>query len=319
MQYCEIQIELNSRHIAPLHAVLYARQLSFQESDQTTLNAPPLGRTRIHVYIPADERAQIPDLLSALQKAAEVSGGGAPALAVEVRDRDEVEWRDTWKRFFATRRIGRLAIVPSWEVEAHTPAEDEVTLHMDPGRAFGTGGHESTRLCLRLLDQLAGKLPLHSAHYTTAADRLEGRSTEQIAAQVLDVGCGSGVLTIAALRLWPKANAVAIDIDGEAVEVTGENAARNGVTDRLLCETTPLEKISMRFALVLANLTGPTLIELAEPLAARVEAGGVLMLAGILENEVDTVAARFLAQGLVETVRATEDEWAALEYVRPNL
>ena len=136
--------------------------------------------------------------------------------------------------------------------------------------------------------------------------------------QILDVGCGSGVLAIAALRLFPQAAAVAIDTDLEAVEVTLENAERNQVTSRLHCDATPLEKLEKSFALVFANLTGPTLIELASSLAARLCEGGVLVLSGILESEVDGVAAKFLAAGLVETARATEDEWAALEYVRPR-
>jgi len=320
MQYCEIQIELDSERSEALHALLCAQNLSFQELDQTTLNAPPPGRTRVHLYIPADERDQIPGLLKAVRQAVGAAEGAEPAqspagaaLVVEVRERDEDEWRDAWKRFFSTRRIGRLTIVPSWEAEQHAPAPDEVTLHLDPGRAFGTGGHESTRLCLGLLDQLYGKLPLRSPLFSAAAERLQAAGP----AQILDVGCGSGVLAIAALKLWPQASAVAIDTDSEAVEVTLENAQRNQVSERLLCETVPLAKLRSRFTLVLANLTGPTLIELCEQLISHLDVGGLLILSGILESEVEGVASRFLDQGLIETARATEDEWAALQYLRP--
>lgn len=316
MQYCEIQIELDSAHTGPLQALFASHKLSYQESDQSTLDAPPPGRTRFHLYVPAEERAQIPELLTSMRQAVEGHAslrGGDAALTAVVRDRDELEWRDAWKRFFGTRRIGRLAIVPSWEAARHDPTDDEVTLHLDPGRAFGTGGHESTRLCLRFIDQLRGKVPLRTAFFTTLAERLHAPGP----AQILDVGCGSGVLAIAALRLWPRATAVAIDTDPEAIEVTLENAERNQVTSRMLCETTPLDKLRAEFALITANLTGPTLIELAEQLAARACPGGVLILSGILEIEVDKVAERFLAQGLVETARATEDEWASLQYVRP--
>jgi ribosomal protein L11 methyltransferase len=166
---------------------------------------------------------------------------------------------------------------------------------------------------MRFVDQLRGKMPLRSAFFTAFGERMQSSGP----AQILDVGCGSGVLAIAALRLWPRATAVAIDTDPEAVEVTLENAERNQVTSRLLCETTLLNKLRAEFALITANLTGPTLIELCEQLAARACPGGVLILSGILEVEVDKVAERFLAQGLVETARATEDEWAALQYVRP--
>lgn len=327
MQYCEIQIEFDSSKAAPLHELLCAEQLSFQEADETTLNAPPPGRTRIHLFIPAEERSRVPELLVALREAASRNGpkdrepapeAAAADVLIEVSERDEDEWRDNWKRFFSTRRIGRLAIVPSWEAAQHTPAADEVTLHLDPGRAFGTGGHESTRLCLRLLDRLRVQRPEDPEDLNGQSEPPDEAAAPQCS--ILDVGCGSGVLAIAALRIWPQAAGLAIDLDPEAIEVTLENAERNQVSARLRCETTPLQALppSARFALVLANLTGPTLIELAEPLAARLDRGGLLLLSGILESEVNGVAARFAAQGLVETVRATEDEWAALQYLRPE-
>jgi ribosomal protein L11 methyltransferase len=349
MQYSEIQIEIDSSDVAALRALLCTRQLSFQEADQTTLDAPPPGRTRIHLFVPLDERGGIPDLLAAVRATVPVVKNAGGEILIEVRDRDESEWRDVWKRFFATRRIGRVAIVPSWESEQHAPGTEEVTLHLDPGRAFGTGGHESTRMCLRFLDQLHGQLQgqLHeqlqeqplgqreeqaqsqaspwpepsacSPLFSVVARRLAESANSVSAAQILDVGCGSGVLAIAALRMWPQVLAVAIDVDPEAIEVTLENADRNGVKDRLRCETTALSALPPkdRFGLVLANLTGPTLCELAAGLSERLAEGGVLVLSGILEAEVGGVAAHFAGQGLIETARATEDEWAALQYVRP--
>lgn len=327
MRYCEIKIELANEEKAAVHTLLLKRQLSFQEADASTLDPPPEGRTRYFLYLADEERAQIPPLLDAVRKV-------VPEVEIDVRDRDEEEWRDVWKKYFTTRRIGRLAIVPSWEVAAHEPDDDEITLHLEPGRAFGTGGHESTRLCMLLLERLLLRFRYRVGLFTRLADRLNVRLNVRPAArtaqlppgsgevaveqptQIFDVGCGSGVLAITALRLFPEVAAVAIDIDPEAIEVTQENAVRNHVEHRLRCDTTPLAKIAERFSIVLANLTGPTLIELAAELAAHIEPGGVLIVAGILEAEVDTVQAAFLAQGLVETTRATEGEWAALEYLR---
>lgn len=321
MRYCEIKIELANEEKAAVHALLLERQLSFQEVDASTLDAPPEGRTRYFLYLGDDEREQIPPILDAVRTK-------VPAVEIDVRDRDEDEWRDVWKKFFTTRRIGRLAIVPSWETEAHSPADGEITLHLEPGRAFGTGGHESTRLCMLLLERLTARFRYRVALFARLAEQLQVRAPSSVltpdaesapsklAPQILDVGCGSGVLAITALKLFSGTKAVAVDIDPEAIEVTQENADRNQVTDRLRCDTTPLEQIDQRFAIVLANLTGPTLIELAAPLAAHVDQGGVLIVAGILEAEVQTVQAALLAQGLVETTRATEGEWAALEFLR---
>ena len=321
MRYCEIKIELANEEKAAVHALLMERQLSFQEVDASTLDAPPEGRTRYFLYLGEDEREQIPPILDAVRQV-------VPAVEIDVRDRDEDEWRDVWKKFFTTRRIGRLAIVPSWEADGHTPSEGEVTLHLEPGRAFGTGGHESTRLCMLMLDRLLARFRYRVTLFARLAERLHARqlattsnadseaTTVAQVPQILDVGCGSGVLAITALRLFPETTAIAIDIDPEAIEVTQENAVRNQVSDRLRCDTTPLDQIDQRFAVVLANLTGPTLIELAAPLSSRLEQGGVLIVAGILEAEVQTVQAAFLAHGLIETTRATDGEWAALEFLR---
>lgn len=326
MRYCEIKIELASEEKAAVHTLLLKRQLSFQEADASTLDPPPEGRTRYFLYLADEERGQIPPLVEAVRKV-------VPQAEIDVRDRDEEEWRDVWKKYFTTRRIGRLAIVPSWEVAAHAPADDEITLHLEPGRAFGTGGHESTRLCMLLLERLLTRFRYRVGLFSRLADRLNVRPATRApqlsvatpiapepssppSLQIFDVGCGSGVLAITALRLFPDVAAVAIDVDPEAIEVTLENAVRNQVESRLRCDTTPLAQVPGRFAVVLANLTGPTLIELAAELAAHVDLGGVLIVAGILEAEVQTVQAAFLAQGLVETTRATEGEWASLEYLR---
>lgn len=306
MNYQEIRIELPAEHGQPVMELLWERELGFQEIDQTTLNPPPPGRLRLHLYIPEDDTVSVRELLTAVHEAVP----DPSLLVVETAGRDEAEWLDTWKQFFTTRRIGRIAIVPSWEAATHAPADGEITLHLDPGRAFGTGGHATTRLCLRLLDELR----------TTGAQdlpRVLARLERSAQAEILDVGCGCGVLAIAAVLLWPQARALAIDIDPESVEVTDENSERNGVRDRVQAEGTPIAQVAGRFALVLANLTGPTLLDLADEIAARVDAGAVLILSGLLEIEAEEVAARFVALGLALAQHETEEEWAALALVRP--
>ncbi|MCS6911662.1 MAG: 50S ribosomal protein L11 methyltransferase [Myxococcota bacterium] len=282
MRYDEIRIELAAERAGEIADWLTGQDLSFQQADETTLDPPPFGQVRFHLFVPpGDSQAVVQALREAI--------GQEPAISVHSRHEDE--WHDAWKRHFHTRRIGRLALVPSWEVDAHRPEPGEVTLQLDPGRAFGTGGHASTRLCLRLLDDLAGQGPL-------------GR--------VLDVGCGCGVLAIAALLYDPNARGLALDIDPEALEVTRDNAARNGVADRLAIEATALDAVGERFAVVLANLSAQTLQELARPLRARLAPGGRLVLGGLLSTEAAEVAAQFVALDLVLVAEEKEEEWSAL-------
>lgn len=297
MQYQEIRIELASEHTQPLVELFCERELGFQECDQTTLDPPPPGRARFRLYLPQEESAAMPELLAAVHEALPT----AAAVDIAVRERDEDEWRDAWKRYFTTRRIGRIAIVPSWEAAAHTPEPGEVTLAMDPGRAFGTGGHATTRLCLRYLTELQG----------------EAGSPELRGERVLDIGCGCGVLAIGALLLWPQAQALGVDIDPEAIEVTMENAERNGVKDRLRAETTLVDELRGGFALVLANITGPTLLELSTAIAARLLPGGCLVLSGLLATEAAAVKRRFAELGLLCIRHETEEEWAGLLLRRP--
>jgi ribosomal protein L11 methylase PrmA len=139
----------------------------------------------------------------------------------------EAEWRDAWKRYFKVVRITRrIVIVPSWE--SYEPAGDDVVLDLDPGQAFGTGAHASTRLCLEELDALA--------------------DTGMRVDRFLDIGTGSGILAIAAARLWPDASGTAIDSDPTAVAAARENLSRNQVIDRVACDTTPIADLDVAAA-----------------------------------------------------------------------
>ena len=199
------------------------------------------------------------------------------------------EWRDAWKEYFQITPIGeRLLLRPSWR-DVPEDAGERVVLTIDPGGAFGSGLHESTRLVLRAIE----------------AD-VKGGET------VLDVGCGSGILAIAALLLGAE-RAIGIDVEDSAVPTTIENAEINGVDDRLEASTDPIESVAGTYALVLANIQAPILIGMAPTLAERVAAGGTLVLSGILAGQEDEVAAAFTAlpRGLEATVTA-DGEWRAI-------
>jgi ribosomal protein L11 methyltransferase len=199
-------------------------------------------------------------------------------------------WRDNWKAHFRPARVSRrLAVCPSWE--RWTAAEPQVkVIRMDPGLAFGTGTHETTRLCLRLLDETLARTPVSS---------------------VLDVGCGSGILSIGA-RLLGAPQVVALDVDATAVSVARKNARVNGVADGFLILRGDPRALRAAYSLVVANILYQVLAGLAPVLARRVTPGGRLLLSGMLEAELTAAAAVYRRVGFVVDGREIEGEWGAL-------
>jgi ribosomal protein L11 methyltransferase len=212
----------------------------------------------------------------------------------------EQEWRDAWKKYFHVTRITRrLVIVPSWET--HDPADDDIVLHLDPGQAFGTGAHATTKLVLCALQQLAD----------------EGVEVRRL----LDVGTGSGILTIAAAALWPGSSGIAIDTDPLAVSASTENFERNGVgIDRFHSSADALEDVGGEYDLVVANIRAPILIDLRDALLSRVAANGRVVLSGVLANQAESVSAAYREAGVeVHSVELSEDdpEWCSVRLRRP--
>ena len=287
--YAEIAIEIPETDVAMWEEWLLDQEWPFQQSDQTTLNPPSANLVRFTLFLPYEEKEPV---LTKIQQE-----GPAQPLCLYSKIRYENEWQDQWKAFFTARQVGPFVILPSWEENDHKSQPGEITLHLDPGRAFGTGGHPSTRLCLQLLGA-------HRAH--------RGISS------IFDVGCGCGILAIAALQLYPHSTAVGIDIDEEAIEVSIENAEKNKILERFDVSTKPLDQINKQFDLVLGNLTGPTLIALAQLIAPCVAPNGTLILSGILKEEADQVENAFSAQGMLLQKKETEEEWAALQMSYPQ-
>ncbi len=200
----------------------------------------------------------------------------------------EAEWRDAWKRYFHVTRITRsLVIVPSWE--RYEPADGDLILDLDPGQAFGTGAHATTRMMLEEIQALA-----------------DGGAGP---ARFLDVGAGSGILSIAAALLFPGATGVAVNNDPIAVDAARENADHNGVGTRLVSTGAALETLPPeRFDLILANIQADVLRALRAPITDRLAAGGTLILSGLLATQADAVAGDYAAGGLERvTVRADTD------------
>jgi ribosomal protein L11 methyltransferase len=182
-------------------------------------------------------------------------------------------WQDAWRAHAGVVEEGSIVVVPSWRA----------VVVIDPGTAFGSGSHPSTRLCLRALSSLVTP-----------------------GVSVLDVGCGSGVLSIAAMRLG-SARVVAIDVATEAVEATRENAARNGVD--VDARHALVDDVVETFDVVVANIGSAVLRSMARPLARRVD--GALVLAGLLEDQVPEVVAAFAVEGLVLDASESLEGWAA--------
>ncbi|MCL4697707.1 MAG: 50S ribosomal protein L11 methyltransferase [Burkholderiaceae bacterium] len=219
---------------------------------------------------------------------------GAPGAAVEapcvqaLHAVPEQDWvRLTQSQFAPVAVTPGLWIVPSWHAP---PAGARIVIHLDPGLAFGTGTHPTTRLCLRWLAQQAEATPSAAAAWT----------------RVLDYGCGSGILAIAAARLGAR-GVEAVDIDPAAVRATADNAQRNGVQVRAGLPDTAAGV----YPLVLANILATPLKLLAPLLAGHVAPGGWLVMAGILERQADDLRAAY-APRLAIDVLDSDDGWVLM-------
>jgi len=244
-----------------------------EERDQTTIVREPTDGDVV-VYAAFEDEAAARHALQELQAEYE-------ADLVYVAHQN---WATEWRRGFGAQRIGkRLVLHPSWEpVEA---GPDDVVLTIDPENAFGSGDHETTRLVLRMLDE-----------------RVAGGE------RVLDVGCGSGILSIAAVRLG-AASSVAIDIERDAIVVAERNAELNGVAASITSSTKPLTEVEGHFDLVLANIETRVLVDMPGELAARMAPSAALILSGILRPERDELLAAFSGMRLEEVLE--EGEWCA--------
>jgi len=217
----------------------------------------------------------------------------APPVVAVVRNED---WANNWKVHFKPVRIGtRLVIKPTWE--EYQPQEGDLVIQIDPGMAFGTGAHPTTRMCLESLERIC---------FESLGGTLSGA--------ILDVGTGSGVLSIAA-ALMGAPTVTAVDIDPEAIEVTKENLELNGVLSRVEASTTDLAQLTGSYQVVLANILAEELVRLADQLVARVAPGGWLILSGILTEKVPMVRAGFPGLSLVECPQ--EAEWSCLTFRKP--
>ncbi|GIX21935.1 MAG: ribosomal protein L11 methyltransferase [Gammaproteobacteria bacterium] len=267
-------VVLPREHLPAAEALLEtlgALALTVRDAGDDPVFEPPPGQTplwaacRLDALFPA--AADGPAQRRALRRA--LAAVGCPTVRfLRLAERD---WARLWMKHFKPMRFGsRLCICPS---HRRPPANADIVLRLDPGLAFGTGAHPSTALCLEWLD----------AHAAALAG-----------ARVLDYGCGSGVLALAAAALGAT-RVCAVDVDPQALAATAANAAANGLAEAVEIHAAGAEPAGP-YTLVVANIVSGVLIELAPTLTARLAPGGTLLLAGVLSEQIEAVCAAYRPQ-----------------------
>jgi ribosomal protein L11 methyltransferase len=251
---------------------------------------PATVRAYVSAGDPAAAEAVVADVTTALGHLQ--AFGLRPIGELQTRLVAEADWADAWRDYFPVLRVGRRIVIrPTWRRHRRLP--DDVVLALDPGMAFGTGLHPTTRLCLAALEAVADRGELADA-------------------RVLDVGCGSGILAIAAVKLG-AASAFGVDTDPVAEEATLANARRNRLVRGVRAREGSLPSGEPDFDVVLANLIAGVLVPLAGPLRDELRPGGILLASGIFHDRETAVVDAFEAAGLTVTDRTTEGDWVALE------
>lgn len=247
-------------------------------------------------YFPVDEfktiYPKIIDDLEILKNNSDVSVG---SLELSQTIIDDQNWMEVWKQYYKPIRVGRVVIVPKWL--KYNAEKSEQAVYMDPGMAFGTGEHESTKLCLGMLEELD----------------VDGKT-------VLDIGTGSGILGLAAAKLGAS-NVIMSDIDPIAVKSAKLNANYNdlGKAEIKILQCDLLEEGKYRGDIVLANITADILIRLSKDLNKCVNEGGKIIISGIIKARYDDVYKAFTDNGFVLDKSQVMGEWCAMRFIVPQV
>jgi len=254
-------------------------------------DAPVLIKTYLAVRDPAAEQRQ-----AKIEKAVWALGRLRQVAPLRVRTLREADWANAWKEHFFVHRVGeRTVIVPSWRHADYQPRADDVVLLLDPGMAFGTGLHPTTRLCLRAVEACV-----------------------KPGMRVLDVGAGSGILAIAAARLGAT-SVDTVEIDPVAAGVCQENVERNGVADVVhITSGTLTRERRESYDLILANITIATLLQLHPLLADHLKPNGIAVLSGVLAERADELLSALRAAGWRHERTEQEQDWVAIFVRRPG-
>lgn len=259
--------------------------------------------TRITVYLPsnsqgADMLLSIRAMLSELKSAD--TNGAYGRLEAELSSIREEDWANNWKQYFKPVKIGeKLVIKPSWEEYENDGSR--IILEIDPASSFGTGQHHTTRLCLELLEKSLKK-----------GDR------------ILDMGCGSGILSIGAMLLG-AGSAVAVDIEENAAETAMENAVKNNISPEkyktfygnILIDEALADKIDAKYDVIAANIVADVLIAMKEHFLRYIKNGGILIVSGIIEERMHEVIGELESVGFRDPQINVKEGWAAVRFTAP--
>ncbi len=247
------------------------------------------GPVAVYGYLPADDR--LPQLRRQVEEAIWHLAQIVPLPEPTFRPVADLDWAEVWKKHFHVLHVGqRIVIRPSWL--SYTPRPGEVLIELDPGMAFGTGLHPTTRLCLVALETLV-----------------------RPGMRLLDLGSGSGILAIAGAKLGAR-SVLAIDNDPQAVTVARRNVRRNGVAERVRVREGSLAQVEGSFDLILVNILARVIVRLVEEgLGGRLAPGGVLVLAGILVEQEGQVVGSLARAGLTVVERRQMEDWVELEAI----
>ncbi len=249
----------------------------------------------IKAYLPDDDAAgkKLEDLNHYLESLADMFPGLEKATYTTSIITDP-DWSERWKKYFKPLRISKNIIVkPTWE--RYTPEGGDIVIDIDPGMAFGTGQHASTRLCVNAIEDIILK------------NRPEGGW------KVLDVGTGTGILAMCCAKLGAD-HVTAIDLDQQAVEIAGVNIAINELQDHIDVYNRDVSFMEGQYNLVAANLTAPTLINLCEKICSLISPGGYLVASGITDTYINQVEKAYRSEDLFIEERLAEKEWVCIVF-----
>jgi ribosomal protein L11 methyltransferase len=263
-----------------------------EQRDGETIDKANAGAVELITWVASSDVEQYVGAVEKLLGSLKDMGVDTEPFSWEQREADPEAWVDVYKQHFRTARIAKRFIVkPSWE--DYTPQSGDLMIELDPGMAFGTGLHASTKLVMSCLDRIARLCPTPNT--------------------VLDLGCGTGILAIAAAKLWSPSKIIAVDNDPTAVEVCKENVARNGLSSRIEVKQGSAGSVDGRFSLVLANLSYDVLSGLTSPLLRNLDDFGRIVLSGLLAEQAKRLCADFARQLVLEPEYSEEEAgWRAL-------
>ena len=294
-EWIELSIEAPPEYVEPLSEIFYrygeggvAVEQPAEFYPDEGESAPVPDRVTVKTYLPRDattdrRRAQIDVGVRLVAHLAPVS---------ELRERpvSEDDWKDNWKEFFHVLRVGRrIVICPSWR--EHEPEPDDIIVHLDPGMAFGTGHHPTTRMCLELIERILPR-----------------------SARVLDLGCGSAILSIAAGKLGAE-RVVGLEIDPIAAGAGHANVGMNDLRDSvdIVRGTLPSPKApAQSFDLVVANISARVITDMAGHITESAAPGGKIIASGIIEKSLPGVIESLEAAGATIEEKFVDGDWTAL-------